>query len=81
MAVHPFPNMTKKERVARNRKIGSLGGKATAAKHSKEFLESRAEKAGTAVLQEYGREFYVNIRKMRKHYPKKYRKRKGELDV
>ena len=56
-----------------NREKGRKGGIATAQKHSKEWLQDRAQRAGMNTRDLYGADFYRHInakRKVRKGWPK-----------
>lgn len=59
-----------------SRKNGRLGGLATAANHSVEFLEARASKAGTATRDTYGADYY---RYLAQKKPSKEKQRKELL--
>jgi hypothetical protein len=67
-------------RVAANKKNGSRGGLATAAKMSPEERSSRGELGGTAVRDRYGSDFYKHLTKLRKTSGwKKGRARKSKV--
>jgi len=53
--------LTPSRRVLAARRNGRLGGLATAKNSSQEFLEERARKAGEAVRENYGVEYYGHI--------------------
>lgn len=67
------------KRTLTNKALGRKGGLKTAEKYGSELAQSRGEKGGNASLRQYGRDYYVGIRKLRKLYPKKYKTRKKAL--
>lgn len=53
-------------RVIANRRNGQKGGLATAKKYGKDFCVSRSERAGQALRDMYGADYYSHIGKFRK---------------
>ena len=53
-----------------SRENGSYGGQARAILYDKDVLSEWASWGGKAVLERYGREYFVEIRKNRKHTTK-----------
>jgi hypothetical protein len=57
-------------RLASARENGSQGGRERASRYSDEQLSAWASQGGEAVLHKYGPDYFVNLRKRRKNYPK-----------
>jgi hypothetical protein len=57
-------------RLASARENGSQGGRERASRYSDEQLSAWASRGGEAVLHKYGPDYFVNLRKRRKSYPK-----------
>jgi hypothetical protein len=66
--------MTQKPKSARRlasaRENGSQGGRERASRYSGEQLSAWASRGGEAVLHKYGPNYFVQLRKRRKNYPK-----------
>jgi hypothetical protein len=58
------------KRLIASRENGSYGGEARADNHDPVVLSEWSSWGGKAVLEKYGREYFVALRKRRKSYPK-----------
>jgi general stress protein YciG len=56
-------------RTIASRENGGLGGEARATRNDHVVLQEWSSRGGKKVLQKYGREYFVALRKKRKHYP------------
>ena len=61
---------TSRKRLMSSRENGSYGGQERALRYGKDVLSEWASWGGKAVLEKYGREYFVEIRKKRNIYPK-----------
>jgi general stress protein YciG len=61
---------TSAKRLASARENGRVGGEARADRYDGDVLSEWASRGGQAVLAKYGREYFVQLRKRRTHYPK-----------
>jgi hypothetical protein len=51
---------------------GRVGGYARAERYGHEVLSDWASSGGFAILGKYGKQYFSDLRKRRKHYPKRY---------
>ena len=58
------------QRLIAARTNGSRGGQKRAARHDHWVLAEWSSRGGKAVLEKYGREYFIEMRKRRTHYPK-----------
>jgi general stress protein YciG len=58
-----------RERIIHRRENGSIGGEERASRHDPVVLQDWSSRGGKQVLEKYGREYFVELRKKRKHYP------------
>jgi hypothetical protein len=65
-----MPTIQLTNRVIACRENGSLGGEARAARYEPIILQEWGAKGGRAILEKYGREHFIKIRKLRTNYPK-----------
>ncbi len=56
-------------RTIASRVNGSLGGEARASRHDPVVLQEWSSRGGKTVLEKYGREYFIELRKKREHYP------------
>jgi len=56
-------------RTIASRENGGLGGEARANRNDGVVLQEWSSRGGKKVLQKYGRQYFVALRKKRKHYP------------
>jgi hypothetical protein len=63
-------NSTSRKRLISSRQNGSYGGQARAILYDKDVLSEWASWGGKAVLKKYGRDYFIEIRKRRRKYPK-----------
>jgi hypothetical protein len=61
---------TSAKRLASARENGSQGGRERASRYSGEVLSEWASRGGEAVLHKYGPDYFTQLRKRRKNYPK-----------
>ena len=59
-----------RRRLIAARQNGSYGGQERAARHDHWVLAEWSSRGGKAVLEKYGREYFIELRKRRTHYPK-----------
>jgi hypothetical protein len=64
------PKPKSARRLASARENGSQGGRERASRYSGEQLSAWASRGGEAVLHKYGPNYFVQLRKRRKNYPK-----------
>jgi len=61
---------TSAKRLASARENGSEGGRERAKRYSGDVLSEWASRGGQALLHKFGPDYFVNLRKRRKNYPK-----------
>jgi hypothetical protein len=63
--IEPKPSI----RTITSRENGSLGGDARASRNDHVVLQEWSSRGGKKVLEKYGREYFVDLRRKREYYP------------